>query len=209
MDSYVDRKGNERPLHNLYEKFSSGGEYGPTDDEKVCEALLELSTNVGDDQLGRAEEEGLRTASRRSGSSSGSIGNATDVPADDTITPLTHHVFGKAALPDALAAHPVLPGPGALPRDGRGAAGAQGPAHRGRRLSADHHRRPHALEHPLELARRQADAAAAARRAGDVHRRRRRRGARDRAMERTFVSSTTWTTSRSWPRSRRPCAGAS
>ena len=86
----------------------------------------------------------------------------------------------EGALPHPVAAHAVLPRPGALPRDGRGAAAAQGPADGGRELPADAHRRAHALEHPRELARRPADAPAAARRAGDVHERRGRRGPRHR-----------------------------
>jgi anaerobic selenocysteine-containing dehydrogenase len=98
INSYRDRKGNERPLHNLYEKFSSGGKYGPTDDEKVCEALLELSTNVGTIKWDELKKKGFHRFTSM-GSGAGSIGNATDVPADDSITPLTHHVFGKQPYP--------------------------------------------------------------------------------------------------------------
>jgi hypothetical protein len=31
LPSCVDRRGDQRPLHNLYEKFSHGGKYGHTD----------------------------------------------------------------------------------------------------------------------------------------------------------------------------------
>ena len=98
MTSYVDRSGNERPLHNLYEKYSSGGKYGPTDDEKVCEALLERSSNVGTIQWDELKKKGFHRFTSM-GHGAGSIGNATDIPADDSITPLTHHVFGKQPYP--------------------------------------------------------------------------------------------------------------
>jgi anaerobic selenocysteine-containing dehydrogenase len=98
MDSYVDRQGNPRPLHNLYEKFSQSGEYGPTDDEKVCAALLERATNVGGVGWDELKKKGF-TRFTGLGKSSGSIGNATQIRADDSITPLTDHVLGKMPYP--------------------------------------------------------------------------------------------------------------
>ena len=98
MASYVDRNGNRRPLHDLYEKFSSGGAYGPEDDEKVCAALLERSTNVGGIGWDELKKKGFQRFTGL-GRSSGCIGNATDVPPDDSITPLTHHVAGKQPYP--------------------------------------------------------------------------------------------------------------
>jgi anaerobic selenocysteine-containing dehydrogenase len=57
MQSFVDRRGDERPLHNLYDKYSQGGRFGPTDDEKVC-ADLRGSGRV-------REASGTRRRSRR------------------------------------------------------------------------------------------------------------------------------------------------
>ena len=93
MTSFVDRQGNERPLDNLYEKFSQSGEYGPTDDEKICAALLEASTNVGGIQWEELKKKGFARFTGLGGNLE--LGNATEIPADDTITPLTKHVFEK------------------------------------------------------------------------------------------------------------------
>ncbi|MFQ5698906.1 MAG: molybdopterin-dependent oxidoreductase [Myxococcota bacterium] len=98
MRSYVDREGHTRPLHNLYEKFSQGGVFGPTDDDKICASLLESSTNVGGIGWNDLKKKGfVRFTSL--GTSSGCIGNATDIPKHDSITPLTHHVFDKVPYP--------------------------------------------------------------------------------------------------------------
>jgi anaerobic selenocysteine-containing dehydrogenase len=97
MTSFVDRQGNERPLHNVYEKFSQGGEYGPTDDEKICAALLDASSNVGGLKWEQLKKKGFSRFTDLGGNVE--LGNATEVPADDTITPLTQHVFEKKPYP--------------------------------------------------------------------------------------------------------------
>jgi DMSO reductase family type II enzyme molybdopterin subunit len=98
LTSFTDRNGRTRPLDNLYETFSSGGEFGPTDDDKIARALLESSTNLSGvdwEQLkkkGWARFDGI-------GDSAVSIGNATDIKPDDTVTPLTYHVNDKKPYP--------------------------------------------------------------------------------------------------------------
>jgi DMSO reductase family type II enzyme molybdopterin subunit len=98
MRSYVDRRGDERPLHNLYEKYSQGGRFGPQDDEKVCADLLDRASNLGGltwpelKKKGFARFEGI-------GKSPGSIGNATSIRPGETITPLTNHVVDKVPYP--------------------------------------------------------------------------------------------------------------
>ncbi|MBW2241893.1 MAG: molybdopterin-dependent oxidoreductase [Deltaproteobacteria bacterium] len=98
MESFVDRRGDERPLHNLYDKYSQGGRFGPTDDEEVCADLLDKATNLGGlkwpelKKKGFARFEGI-------GKSPGSIGNATSIRPGETITPLTNHVFDKVPYP--------------------------------------------------------------------------------------------------------------
>jgi anaerobic selenocysteine-containing dehydrogenase len=47
IESYVDRFGDERPLGNLYDMFSSHGEFGHADDDKVCAALIDGASNLG------------------------------------------------------------------------------------------------------------------------------------------------------------------
>jgi DMSO reductase family type II enzyme molybdopterin subunit len=98
MASFVDRVGNERPLHNIYEKYSSNGEYGPTDDEKVLDALLERSTNVGGVRWPELKEKGFARFTGL-GDTAGTIGNATGIEPGQTITPLTDHVFEKVPYP--------------------------------------------------------------------------------------------------------------
>ena len=98
MTSFVDRKGNTRPLDNLLEKYSSGGKYGPDDDAKVCSALLEHSTNAGGVTWDELKKKGFHRLTGI-GTSSGCVGNATQFGPDETITPLTDHVFEKLPYP--------------------------------------------------------------------------------------------------------------
>jgi anaerobic selenocysteine-containing dehydrogenase len=98
MESFVDRRGDERPLHNLYDKYSQGGRFGPTDDEEVCADLLDKATNLGGLKWPELKKKGFARF-KGIGNSPGSIGNATSIPADDTITPLTNHVLDKVPYP--------------------------------------------------------------------------------------------------------------
>jgi DMSO reductase family type II enzyme molybdopterin subunit len=98
MRSFVDRNGNERPLEGLYAQYSQDGEYGPTDDEKVCEALLERSTNAGGVRWEELKQRGFVRFTGL-GDSSGTLGNATQIRPGETITPLTDHVFEKVPYP--------------------------------------------------------------------------------------------------------------
>ena len=98
VTTFADRHGNERRLDDVYENFSRHGEFGPTDEEKVAEALLENSSNLEGvtwDELkkrGWARFTGL-------GTSPVAIGTATEVRPDDTITHFTKHVFDKQPYP--------------------------------------------------------------------------------------------------------------
>jgi anaerobic selenocysteine-containing dehydrogenase len=98
LRSYVDRRGDERPLHNLYEKYSQGGKFGPTDDEKVCSALLEGATNLGGLKWEDLKKKGFARF-EAIGNSAGSVGNATTIRPGETITPLTDHVVDKVPYP--------------------------------------------------------------------------------------------------------------
>jgi anaerobic selenocysteine-containing dehydrogenase len=98
LASYVDRRGDVRPLHNLYEKYSQSGEYGPTDDEKVCAALLEGASNLGDLQWEDLKKRGFARF-EKIGHGVVAIGNATEIEPGETITPLTKHVFDKVPYP--------------------------------------------------------------------------------------------------------------
>ncbi len=96
--SYLDRFGNERPLHNLYEKFSNDGKYGHNDDEKVAASLLEHASNLGGLEWDELKKKGF---ARFEGIGKGlfTVGNATEIKPGETITPLTKHVFDKEPYP--------------------------------------------------------------------------------------------------------------
>jgi nitrate reductase alpha subunit len=96
--SYTDRRGDVRPLDNLYEKFSQGGEYGHEDDEKVCAAMLEASSNVGDVSWEELKKQGF-SRFEKIGHTLMTITNATEIEPGETITPLTKHVLDKVPYP--------------------------------------------------------------------------------------------------------------
>jgi len=98
LASYVDRRGDVRPLDNLYEKYSQSGEYGPTDDEKVCAALLDGASNLGGLQWEDLKKKGFAPF-EKIGRGVVAIGNATEIEPGETITPLTKHVFDKVPYP--------------------------------------------------------------------------------------------------------------
>ncbi|MBW2228922.1 MAG: molybdopterin-dependent oxidoreductase [Deltaproteobacteria bacterium] len=98
IESFVDRRGDVRPLHNLYEKFSSQGEFGHTDDGKVCAALIDGASNLGDLTWDELKKKGFAPF-KKIGHSLGAIGNATEIEPGETITPLTKHVNDKMPYP--------------------------------------------------------------------------------------------------------------
>jgi anaerobic selenocysteine-containing dehydrogenase len=90
--------GNERSFKGLYESFSSGGKYGHSDDDKVAGALIDFSSNLeGVDWEALKKKGWARFTSL--GRSLASIGTATDIEPDQTITPLTYHVNDKQPYP--------------------------------------------------------------------------------------------------------------
>jgi DMSO reductase family type II enzyme molybdopterin subunit len=98
IESFVDRFGNERPLHNLYDMFSSHGEFGHTDDDKVCAALIDGASNLGDLTWPELKEKGFARF-EKIGEGMIAVGNATEIEPGKTITPLTKHVFDKIPYP--------------------------------------------------------------------------------------------------------------
>ena len=95
---YVDRRGDERRLDNLYEKFSSDGEFGHTDDEKVCAYMIDHASNLGDLTWPELKKKGFAPF-EKIGHGTVAIGNATEIEPGETITPLTKHVFDKLPYP--------------------------------------------------------------------------------------------------------------
>jgi anaerobic selenocysteine-containing dehydrogenase len=96
--AFVDRFGVERSLDGIYRRFSQQGEFGHADDAKVAESIVNHSASLGDVSWEELRERGwARFASLSQGA--GSIGNATEIRCDDTITPLTKHVIDKDPYP--------------------------------------------------------------------------------------------------------------
>ncbi len=98
IDNYTDRRGDIRRLDNLYEKFSSGGEFGHTDDGKVCAALVENASNLGGLKWEDLKKKGFARF-EKIGKGIVTVGNATEIEPGQTITPLTFHVFDKQPYP--------------------------------------------------------------------------------------------------------------
>jgi DMSO reductase family type II enzyme molybdopterin subunit len=98
IKDFVDREGRTRPLEGIYERFSSGGTFGPTDDDKVARALIESSSNLEGVDWEDVKKKGWARFTGV-GNSIASIGTAAPIRPDDTITPLVHHVNDKKPYP--------------------------------------------------------------------------------------------------------------
>jgi DMSO reductase family type II enzyme molybdopterin subunit len=98
IESFTDRNGRERSLVGLYDTFSSGGEFGHTDDDKVAGALVAGATNLQGVDWGELKKRGWARFTSV-GNSVASIGTASPIPVDDTITPLSQHVLDKKPYP--------------------------------------------------------------------------------------------------------------
>ncbi|MCC6642156.1 MAG: molybdopterin-dependent oxidoreductase [Deltaproteobacteria bacterium] len=98
ITGFTDRFGKSRQFGDLYDRFSQHGEFGPTDDEKVARTLLENASNLEGVSWDELKKTGFARFTSV-GSSIVSIGNATTIEPNDTITPLTKHVIEKEPYP--------------------------------------------------------------------------------------------------------------
>jgi nitrate reductase alpha subunit len=98
IESFTDRAGRERSFAGLYDTFSSSGEFGHTDDDKVAGALVDMSTNLEGVDWNELKKRGWARFTSV-GNSVASIGTAAPVSPDDTITPLSRHVVDKQVYP--------------------------------------------------------------------------------------------------------------
>jgi nitrate reductase alpha subunit len=95
---FKDRAGRARSFEGLYNRFTSDGKYGPTDDDKVAAAILEGASNLEGVKWEDLKKRGWARFTGI-GTSIASIGTATQIKPDDTITPFTDHVFDKKPYP--------------------------------------------------------------------------------------------------------------
>jgi DMSO reductase family type II enzyme molybdopterin subunit len=98
IEEFTDRSGNTRPFKGLYKAFSSDGEFGHTDDDKVAGALIENSSNLEGVEWEELKKKGWARFTAV-GNTVASIGTATDIKPDETITPLTYHTDDKQPYP--------------------------------------------------------------------------------------------------------------
>ncbi len=98
LTTFRDRAGAERRLDQIYDDFTFGGRYGENDNEALLGQMVELSTNLGGASWEQLKQEG---AIRYTGIGMGvaSVGNATDIEPDQTITANTWHVEQKMPWP--------------------------------------------------------------------------------------------------------------
>ncbi|MBW2228896.1 MAG: molybdopterin-dependent oxidoreductase [Deltaproteobacteria bacterium] len=98
ITEFQDRTGRTRSFEGLYRQFSSDGEYGHTDDDKVARTLIENASNLEGVEWEELRDRGWARFTDV-GKSIASIGTATQIKPNDTITPFTDHVFEKKPYP--------------------------------------------------------------------------------------------------------------
>ena len=160
--TFKDRAKEERRLDTVYDEFTFGRRFTEENTEDFLREILALNTNLGGVTWDDLKEKGFERYTDL-GMGVASIGNATDIEPDQTITAHTWHTRDKMPWPTLTRRlqfyidHDLLPGAGG------GAAGPQGQPPDRRELPAAADRRPHALVDPLDLAGREEPLAAAAR----------------------------------------------
>ncbi len=98
IDEYTDDMGRTHSLQSLHQEFTYDGKFGPDAEGEVAADLIAKSTNLSEGAWEEVQTKGFSRFTAP-GNSSVSIGNATDASADETWTPLLHHVRDKVPYP--------------------------------------------------------------------------------------------------------------
>ncbi len=98
VTTYKDRQGNEKSFATLYDSFSMGGEFNETDDDKVAGELVRRSSNLEGVDWEALKKKGFARFTGI-GKSATSVGNATDIEPNETISPFTWHTQKKQVYP--------------------------------------------------------------------------------------------------------------
>lgn len=98
ISTFKDKKGKERKLDSIYDAFSFGGTYKETDEDKVAGDILKLATNLEGVEWEALKKKGYARHTAI-GESAASIGNATDIRPNETVSPFTWHVEKKMVYP--------------------------------------------------------------------------------------------------------------
>ncbi|MCC7411177.1 MAG: molybdopterin-dependent oxidoreductase [Gammaproteobacteria bacterium] len=100
IGTITNRYGEQVHLDRLYDDFTMNGEFTERDDEKVMRKLVELSTNLKNVSWEELKEKGFARYDSM-GEHYMVLGNMTEIPPDDSITPYTFHVRDKVPWPTA------------------------------------------------------------------------------------------------------------
>jgi len=98
ISEFVDRKGERRRLDRVYDAFTFQGRYTADGEEDFLRDILEMTTNLGDVTWDELKEKGFARYTSL-GMDFVSIGNATDIEPDETITANTWHTEKKQPWP--------------------------------------------------------------------------------------------------------------
>jgi len=98
LRGFTDRYGNQRRLDDVYDNYTRQGQFGPADEEKVAAATVALSSNLQGVSWDDVKKRGWARFTSL-GTSVPSVGSATEIRPDDTITHFTKHVFEKQPYP--------------------------------------------------------------------------------------------------------------
>jgi nitrate reductase alpha subunit len=96
--TFEDRAKQERRLDTVYDEFSFGGRFTEENTEEFLREILDLNTNLGGATWDDLKEKGFERYTDI-GMGIASIGNATDIEPDETITANTWHTRDKLPWP--------------------------------------------------------------------------------------------------------------
>jgi len=91
-------RGEERRFDSLYAALTLGGYYKDTDDTKLADDYIKISTNLKGVTCPELREKGFARFTGL-GRSASTIGHATDIKPNETIVPLTWHTDKKIPYP--------------------------------------------------------------------------------------------------------------
>ncbi len=167
MNEVKGFRGDTCDVSSLFDRFTDGGRFGPGDEQKVIEFILQVSSQtrgISIDDLPTARRRDPRPRPRFEERRRHPLG----IQRDRAHRAATRQRRAQAALPDVDGPAAVPHRPSLVPEARRGSPALQGSAAGGRRSPLHPHWRAHPLEHPRHLARPLAHAAAPARRAAGV-----------------------------------------
>lgn len=98
LDKYKDVGGRECSLLNLHRELTFGGQFDENAESEVAAEILKRSHNIAEKDWKKVQKTGF-TKFTSPGSSPLSVGNATQIKENETITPLTEHTEGKMPYP--------------------------------------------------------------------------------------------------------------